>query len=104
MRRAAREGRGGIGGVSVVRRDSPARWVVEAAVIVRIPVVRVSRVRSAPVRTGVVRALVTVVREPEREQAWVRVSAARVVRVLAVRGKTLCAPRTVGLTSVRTLR
>ena len=83
--------------------------------IVRIPVARVSRVRSAPVRTGVVlaarvsvvRALATaatVVRELERVPAWVPVSVARVARALAVRAKTLCAPRIVGLTSARTLR
>ena len=80
--------------------------------IVRIPVARVSRVRSAPVRTGVVRAarvsvaraLATVVRELERVPAWVRVSVARVARALAVRAKTLCAPKIVGRTSARILR
>lgn len=90
---------------------------MEAVGIVRIPVVRVSRVRSVPViteavravRVSVVRALataVTVVRGPERVLAWVRasVSVVRVARVLAVRGKILCAPRIVGRTSVRILR
>ena len=111
MRRAARVAPGGIGGASVVRRGSRARW---AGGIVRILVARVSRVRSAPVKTGAVRAArvsaarvaATVVREPERVPAWVRasVSVAQVGRVLAARGKTLCAPRIVGPTLARTLR